>query len=142
MFLIPLPFELRTFFISKIHSSHEGFQLPCLFSSQLQSIINTLKLLSRSLLLSSCFEFSDMIEILLIIAEATSPHELRKFFESTTGAGLIMYFIECSSYSSFASLTIQNNAGFIDSDDLLSVLQSSVLISHAEVIASLHHSFD
>ncbi len=82
-----------------------------------------------------------MIGTLLIIAEATPPHELREFFESTADAGLIMYFIECSPYSSFASSTTQNNAGFIGSDDLLPVLQSPVLISHAEVIASLHHSF-
>ncbi len=142
MFLISLSFRLRTFFISKIYSLHEDFQLSCLFSSRLQSIINTLKLLSRSLLLSSCFEFSDMIETLLVIAEATSSHKLREFFESTTSADLIIYFIKCSSYSNFPSSTTQNNACFIDSDDLLSVLQSSVLISHAEVIASLHHSFD
>jgi len=142
MILIPLSFRLRICFISKIHSSHEDFQLSCLFSSRLQDIVNTLKLLDRSLLLSSCFDFPDMIEILLIIAEATSSHELREFFESTTSADLTMYFIECFSYSSFALSTTHNNADFIDSDDLLSVLQSSVLISHAEVIASLHHNFD
>ncbi len=87
MLLIPLPFRLRTSFISKTHSSHGGFQLPCLFSSRLQSIVNTLKLLSRSLLLSSCFGFPDMIGALFIIDEATPPHELRKSFELTTSAG-------------------------------------------------------
>ncbi len=97
---------------------------------------------NRSLLLSSCFKFSDMIEILLVIAEATSSHELREFFESTASADLIIYFMRCSSHSNFVSSTTQDNACFIDSDDLLSVLQSSVLISHAEVIASLYHNFD